>query len=101
MTRRIYKPSFSQPRLRKVYMDIRSFYERDDVSRVCPGVKDTVTRRGLKKQKRLLNDTIKNLHEKFTQEGNSVSYSLFLQTATILGTACNGERQTNLFMCSS
>jgi len=77
MTRRIYKPSFSQPRLRKVYMDIRSFYERDDVSRVCPGVKDTVTRRGLKKQKRLLNDTIKNLHEKFTQEGNSVSYSLF------------------------
>jgi len=40
-------------------------------------MKDTITRRGVKKQKRLMNDTMKNLHKKFMDEGNSASYPLF------------------------
>lgn len=29
---------------------VKIFYERDDVSRVCPGLKQTITRQGVKKQ---------------------------------------------------
>jgi hypothetical protein len=32
------KPNFSLPIIRKTYTDIRSFYERDDVSRICAGI---------------------------------------------------------------
>jgi len=78
-------------------MDIRSFYERDDVSRVCPGVKDTVTCCSLKKQKRLLNDSIKNMHEKLMKEGNSVSYSLFCRIRPFwVLPAMENDRQTCL-----
>jgi len=37
----------------------------------------TLTRHGAKKKKRIMNDTMKNLHKKFTAEGNSCSYALF------------------------
>ena len=53
------------------------FYERDDVSRVCTGMKQTVTRHGVKKQKRLLNDSVKNTHRKFVSEGGHISYAKF------------------------
>lgn len=54
---------------------LRGFYERDDVSRITTGnKKQTIT---VKKQKRFLLDTMKNLHLKFLAEERFISYSLF------------------------
>ncbi|XP_054720463.1 uncharacterized protein LOC129230093 [Uloborus diversus] len=59
---------------------IISFLENDDNSRLCPGKKDTITKRKQKKQKRLLSDSLKNLHQKFTDtfpEHKDLSYPQF------------------------
>ncbi|WAR12549.1 hypothetical protein MAR_026729 [Mya arenaria] len=58
---------------------VHSFFERDDNSRIKADKKATITRKGEKKQIRLLNDDIKNLHSKYNSEmGNrQISYSLF------------------------
>ncbi|KAK0132495.1 hypothetical protein N1851_032632 [Merluccius polli] len=58
---------------------IREFYERDDVSRMTTGKKQPMTRLGVKKQKRLLVDSVLNLHKKFESENphRALSYSLF------------------------
>lgn len=40
---------------------VQAFYEEDQVSRMCPGKNDTVTYRKIKKQKRYLNDSLKNI----------------------------------------
>lgn len=55
------------------------FFERDDVSRITTGKKQTLTRNRNKKQKRLLQDSIKNLHLKFPSEhtDSNLSYTLF------------------------
>lgn len=46
--------------------------------RLCPGIKQTITRWGVKKQKRILTDSVKNLHKKFVSEGGQIlSYSKF------------------------
>lgn len=39
---------------------INTFWEDEEHTTVCPGKKDYVKRNGVKKQKRYLNDTIKN-----------------------------------------
>lgn len=43
------------------------------------GIKETVTRRGEKKQKRIMNDTIERIHEKFLIENTNqkISYTTF------------------------
>ena len=58
---------------------VRSFFRRDDSSRMMPGKRDTVTRRKLKKQKRLLSDIMKTLHAKFRYEHADINicYSTF------------------------
>lgn len=58
---------------------ITEFYTRDDNSRVLPGKKQTVTLRKNKKQKRILLDSLKNLHQKYLAENQhkQISYSLF------------------------
>ena len=63
----------------KLRENVVSFIERDDVSRTTTGKKETVTKGGNKKQKRLLLDSIKNLHLKFLAEETNLhlSYSLF------------------------
>jgi DNA polymerase sigma len=43
--------------------DMLSFYERDDNSRIATSRSDTITRKGLKKQRRLLQDPLLNLHK--------------------------------------
>ena len=60
---------------------VLEFYERDDVSRCTTGKKETKTAGREKKQKRILNDSMKNLHTKFLAEQSSrtISYSLFCQ----------------------
>jgi len=57
--------------------EVEDFYERD-VSRLCAGMKKTITtQRGVKKQKRLLSDNMKNLHRKSVTEGGHISYAKF------------------------
>jgi hypothetical protein len=51
-----------KPEVRRRVID---FFERDDVSRMCPGKRDFVKKNGIKKQKRILLFTIKALTSKF------------------------------------
>ena len=48
-------------------------YEREDNSRIKAGKKYSITRRKIKKQIKLLNDTIKNIHRKYVNENKQVS----------------------------
>jgi hypothetical protein len=65
-------------RVNHVHARIIEYYCRDDVSRVTTGKANTITRAKLKKQRRLISDTLTNLHLKFTADtGLSTSYSLF------------------------
>ena len=58
--------------------DVIAYFERDDNSRIKADKKATITKFGCKKQIRLLNDDIKNIHEKYRSEtGKKISYSLF------------------------
>ena len=62
------------------------FLEQDINSRVMPGKKDTITRKKLKKQKRVLCDTLKNSYKKFLLENKDVkklSYTAFLRLRPI------------------
>lgn len=61
----------------KVKQDITEFLEKDENSRMCPGKKDFLRHRGQVKQKRLLCDTMKNLHKKFL---TTVVYKVSLAT---------------------
>jgi len=59
---------------------LQNFYVRDDVSRLSAGKKDTITRKKIKKQKRLLTDSLNNCYAKFCSESpHNISYSLFCQ----------------------
>ena len=49
----------------KVKRAVKDFFERDSSSRLTAGKKETITRNKQKKQKRLLNDTLKNLYKEF------------------------------------
>ncbi len=58
---------------------VKTFYIRDDVSRITTGTKQTLTKNKVKMQKRFLVDTLKNLHRRFLSENSDekISYSLF------------------------
>ena len=78
---------------------VREFYVRDDNSRATSGKKETLTRNQDKKQKRLLCDTMKNLHLKFVAEtpDSCISYSLFCRLRPFWVVMPNaGDRQTCL-----
>lgn len=47
---------------------VKDFFLRDDVSRITTSRKQTITQLKNKMQKRLLTDTMKNLHRKFLSE---------------------------------
>lgn len=54
------------------------FLEDDRVSRMLPGKKDAIKRGSLKKQRRVLLDTVDNLHKQFQTENNvKISRSSF------------------------
>lgn len=63
----------------KLGNNVRSFFTRDENSRLTAGKSQTITRGKIKKQKRFLNDTMRNLHRRFLLESPdcSISYSLF------------------------
>lgn len=56
---------------------VRSFYENDDNSRLGAGKRECLTRKGVKKQKRYLSDSILNLYKKFQAEHFKISYTTF------------------------
>jgi hypothetical protein len=65
-------------RMEKVSKDIESFLSRDKFSRLCPGKKDTLTRNKVKKQKRLMNMSLKDLHVEFVKEQSyKICYATF------------------------
>jgi hypothetical protein len=63
---------------RSIFEVVEKFFLQDINSRPSPGKKETVTKNKVKMQKRYLNDTVKNLHEKFCKETNiKISYPAF------------------------
>ncbi len=57
---------------------VKAVFLKDDISWMTTGRKQTVTQTKMKKQKRLLSDHMKNLHQKFLSENeHQVSYSCF------------------------
>lgn len=59
-------------------IEVQTFLERDDKSKVCPGSKDTRSRAGKIKRTRYLSDTMENLHKKYNEESNiKLSYTTF------------------------
>ena len=56
---------------------VHEFYLKESVSKICPGKKDTITRYKEKKQRRVLTDTLSNLHRKFLSGHRYVSFTTF------------------------
>ncbi|XP_072946039.1 uncharacterized protein [Epargyreus clarus] len=57
---------------------IINFLQDDSNTRLCAGKRDYVTKKGDRKQKRVLLDTLRNLHKSFMKKCNiKISYSLF------------------------
>ena len=62
----------------RLRIQVRQYFEQDDVSRIITGMKQTVTKKKIKKQKRLLLDTVENIHKKFVAETNAnISFTTF------------------------
>lgn len=62
----------------KYKMEIQTFLQEDENSRVAPGKKDCLTKKKIKKQKRFLNDTMRNLYKTFIfLHSYKISYSFF------------------------
>lgn len=49
-------------------LQVTNFFEQDEVSRMCAGKKECITRMKEKKQRRYLTDSMKNLFDKFRKE---------------------------------
>lgn len=62
----------------RVRQSVRDFFLRDDVSRLLSGKNRTVTRKKVKKQKRILCDSLKNLYLKYIAESlERISFTTF------------------------
>lgn len=72
---------FEENRYRRMtprHRQVQDFYLRDDNSRLTAGIKRTVTLKKVKKQRRILKDSIKHLYMKYCCETPSyVSYTTF------------------------
>lgn len=71
---------------------VRSFFERDNVSRITTGRKQTKTKHKMKKQKRFLGDTLQNV----PQQSNFLL--IVLPPAPLLGGQSNPVRERDLFV---
>ena len=64
----------------EIRSEIVNFFEKDEVSRMCPGKRDFIKRGATKKQKRILLNTVKELHPKFMKNtGIKLSYMTLLR----------------------
>ena len=71
-TRTIHRRGCLTGRLRT---RIRLFLERDDNSRITAGIRETVSKNKIKKQRRILLSTLERLHHKFIMENSDVNIS--------------------------
>lgn len=82
--KRIYHTNLSQSErkkrnsimIKKIVQSIQDFMEKDENSRMCPGKKDFVVKHKIKKQKRIMLDSFKNLHKKYLASKESFKISL-------------------------
>ena len=70
---RVLPKGYSREAEEETKVKVKEFFERDDVSRLCPGKKDCVSvklkdRRKEKVQKRLLLSNLKEIYEHFVTE---------------------------------
>ncbi|KAK6183523.1 hypothetical protein SNE40_010993 [Patella caerulea] len=80
---------------------IRAFYERGDVSRIITGQKCTVTRKKIKKQRRVLCDNLKNLYDKFQSEHQiKISFTTFWRKKPFWITYAT-EKDRNTCLCKT
>lgn len=83
-TRLMYskKPKKANILMNGVRTYIEKFYENDDSSRICPGKKETITYKKVKKQKRYLNYSLKDLYVKFrnSHPNIKISYAFFCKS---------------------
>lgn len=56
---------------KKMKEEVVNFLEKDCNTTLCPGKKDCITKDKIKKQKRYLNGTLKELHAKFMEDENT------------------------------
>jgi hypothetical protein len=64
----------------KLKADVTQFLEEDENSRMTSGVKETITRQGVKKQRRYLLKSMQDLHSEFlAKHGYKISYASFCQ----------------------
>lgn len=64
----------------EIRSEIVNFFEKDEVSRMCPGKRDFIRRGATKKQKRILLNTVKDLNPKFMKDtGINLSYITLLR----------------------
>uniref|UniRef100_A0A8D8WWA4 Uncharacterized protein n=1 Tax=Cacopsylla melanoneura TaxID=428564 RepID=A0A8D8WWA4_9HEMI len=61
----------------KTKEQVESFFLREDVSRFSAGIKETKTFKGVKKQKRYLLASMKQLHKKYLKDNDKISYVTF------------------------
>ncbi|CAF4845706.1 unnamed protein product [Pieris macdunnoughi] len=72
------KPRKISGKMLKVKDDVIKFLEKDENSRMCPGKRDYLkSKDGKTRQKRVLYDTLYNLHQKFL---HTVNYKISLST---------------------
>lgn len=79
---------------------VRGFLELDINSRMCPGKKEYITKHKVRRQKRVLLDSLKNLHLKFLREhGIKMCYSTFRKLRPFhIVTPKHSDRETCLCM---
>ncbi|XP_022194488.2 uncharacterized protein LOC111052160 isoform X2 [Nilaparvata lugens] len=84
---------------------IESFFLSEDVSRTTAGIKETVTRKKIKKQKRYLLSDMKTLFKKFIKlHGRGISYTTFtrfrpfyvLKPTEVTRNTCLCKQHTNI-----
>lgn len=56
---------------------VKQFILRDDVSRLTTGKRNTITIRKIKRQRRLLTDSLLKRHKKYVSEHQHISYAFF------------------------
>ena len=71
-----YKRKSYASKAARVRNTVTLFLERDDNSRITTSKSDTISRHGIKKQRRLLTDTMTRLHAKFSLEHPDMKVSL-------------------------
>lgn len=89
---------------------IENFFLSEDVSRTTAGIKETVTKKKIKKQKRYLLSNMKTLYKKFIRlYGHGISYTTFtryrpfyvLKPTEVTRNTCLCKQHTNIELKSS